>query len=478
MEMSQTNIKTRNPLGYQPIGRLLMRFAIPSVISMLVNAVYNIVDQIFIGQGVGYLGNAATTVAFPIVTIILAVGTMLGAGGSAYAAIKLGEKKEAEAENTLGNVFIMLFVIGMILTILGLVFLDPILTIFGATPKNMDYARDYASIILIGTTFNLLGIGLSNMARTDGSPNVAMYSMVVGAVLNCILDPVYIFVFHWGVKGAAIATITSQIISTVVLLYYFTKKGNMRLRLTHIKPNGIIIKCAFSLGISSCITQLSSTILQIVLNNSLVYYGDQTSVTGDVALSAMGIVMKISMIIVSICIGIGIGAQPILGFNKGANQPKRIKRTYRLASNTAMGVTVVGWIMFMTIPHIILMLFGSADENFTNFAVKAMRIYDLGVFTAGFQITSTSYFQATGQPMKASILSSLRQLLLLIPLIVILPMFFGLDGILYAGPLADISSAIIVFFFIHYEMKKLDAQIEAENDAEELGVFSDTAIVK
>lgn len=477
MEMSQTNIKTRNPLGYQPIGRLLMRFAIPSVISMLVNAVYNIVDQIFIGQGVGYLGNAATTVAFPIVTIILAVGTMLGAGGSAYAAIKLGEKKEEEAENTLGNVFIMLLVIGIVLTIVGLVFLDPILTIFGATPKNMEYARDYASIILIGTTFNLLGIGLSNMARTDGSPNVAMYSMVVGAVLNCILDPVYIFVFHWGVKGAAIATITSQIISTVVLLYYFTKKGNMRLRLAHIKPNGLIIKCAFSLGISSCITQLSSTILQIVLNNSLVYYGDQTSVTGDVALSAMGIVMKISMIIVSICIGIGIGAQPILGFNKGANQPKRIKRTYRLASNTAMGVTVVGWIMFMTIPHIILMLFGSADENFTNFAVKAMRIYDLGVFTAGFQITSTSYFQATGQPMKASILSSLRQLLLLIPLIVILPMFFGLDGILYAGPVADISSAIIVFFFIHHEMKKLDAQIEAKKDSEELGVYTDTAVV-
>lgn len=477
MEMNQANIKTRNPLGYQPIGRLLMRFAIPSVISMLVNAVYNIVDQIFIGQGVGYLGNAATTVAFPIVTIILAVGTMLGAGGSAYAAIKLGEKKEEEAENTLGNVFIMLLVIGIVLTIVGLVFLDPILTIFGATPKNMDYARDYASIILIGTTFNLLGIGLSNMARTDGSPNVAMYSMVVGAVLNCILDPVYIFVFHWGVKGAAIATITSQIISTVVLLYYFTKKGNMRLRLAHIKPNGLIIKCAFSLGISSCITQLSSTILQIVLNNSLVYYGDQTSVTGDVALSAMGIVMKISMIIVSICIGIGIGAQPILGFNKGANQPKRIKRTYRLASNTAMGVTIVGWIMFMTIPHIILMLFGSADENFTNFAVKAMRIYDLGVFTAGFQITSTSYFQATGQPMKASILSSLRQLLLLIPLIVILPMFFGLDGILYAGPVADISSAIIVFFFIHHEMKKLDAQIEAKNDSEELGVYTDTAMV-
>lgn len=472
MEAVEKKVRTKNPLGYQPIGRLLMKFAIPSVISMLVNAVYNIVDQIFIGQGVGYLGNAATTVAFPIVTIILAVGTMLGAGGSAYAAIKLGEKKEDEAENTLGNVFIMLVVIGIILTVIGLVFLDPILTIFGATPKNMGYARDYASIILLGTVFNLLGIGLSNMARTDGSPNTAMISMVTGALLNCVLDPIYIFVFHWGVKGAAVATITSQIIATIILMYYFLKKGNMRLRFDHMKPNGVIISAAFSLGISSCITQLSSTILQIVLNNSLVYYGDQTSVTGDVALSAMGIVMKVSMIIISICIGIGIGAQPILGFNKGANQPKRIKKTYRIASNIATGVTALGWAMFMLIPHVILMLFGSADENFTQFAIKAMRIYDLGVFTAGFQITSTSYFQATGQPMKASILSSLRQLLLLIPLILVLPLSFGLDGILYAGPVADISSAVIVFFFIHHEMKKLDVQIANEKD-EELGIYDD-----
>ena len=223
--------KTRNPLGYQPIGRLLMRFAIPSVISMLVNALYNIVDQIFIGQGVGYLGNAATTVTFPLMTILLAIGTMLGAGGSAYAAIKLGEKKEDEAENTLGNEFLMLLVIGLLITVIGLVFLEPILNLFGATPKNMAYSKDYASIILLGSTFNLLGIGLSNMARTDGSPNVAMYSMLAGAILNTMLDPFYIFVLHWGVKGAAIATITSQIIGAVILLYYFLKKGHMRLRL-------------------------------------------------------------------------------------------------------------------------------------------------------------------------------------------------------------------------------------------------------
>lgn len=476
MEASMSKIRTKNPLGYQPIGSLLMKFAIPSVISMVVNALYNIVDQIFIGQGVGYLGNAATTVAFPIVTIILAVGTMLGAGASAYAAIKLGERKEQEAENTLGNEFLMLVIIGVIITILGLVFLDPILQLFGATARNMQYSRDYASIILYGTVFNLLGIGLSNMARTDGNPNVAMYSMLAGAVLNTILDPIYIFVFGWGVQGAAVATITSQIIGALILLYYFTKKSNMRLKLNHMKLKWTLCTAVTSLGFSSCITQSAATIMQVVMNNTLVYYGDMTSTTGDVALSAMGIVLKVSMIITSIGIGIGIGAQPILGFNKGANQPKRIKRTYKLAAMAASITAICGWLICITIPGPILSIFGQADATFTEFAIKAMRIYMFGIFCAGFQITATSYFQATGQPLKASILSMMRQLILLIPLILIFPMFFGLDGILYAGPVADITSGIIVAFFIHHEMQKLTKQID-EEDEEELGVFNDELAV-
>lgn len=473
MEQTMNKARTKNPLGYQPIGRLLLKFALPSVISMLVNALYNIVDQIFIGQGVGYLGNAATTVSFPIMTIILAVGTMLGAGGSAYAAIKLGEKKEEEAENTLGNEFLMLVGIGLLITVIGLVFLEPILNLFGATPKNLQYSKDYASIILLGSVFNLLGIGLSNMARTDGSPNMAMYSMLAGALINTILDPVYIFIFHWGVKGAAIATITSQIIGACLLLYYFTKKGNMRLRRNHMKLKMNICISIFTLGISSCITQTAATIMQVVMNNSLVYYGDMTSTTGDVALSAMGIVLKVSMIITAICIGIGIGAQPILGFNKGARQPKRIKQTYKRAASVATLTSIVGWIVCFTIPGVILKLFGSADATFTEFAIRCMRIYMFGIFCAGFQITATSYFQATGQPMKASILSMMRQLILLIPMILILPKFFGLNGILYAGPIADITSGIIVFVFIHKEMKNLNAQIALEADGEELGVFDD-----
>ena len=469
-------IRTKNPLGYQPIGHLLMRFAIPSVVSMLVNALYNIVDQIFIGTGVGYLGNAATTVSFPLQTIILALGTMIGAGASAYAAIKLGEKREQEAEHTLGNAFFMLVLAGIIIMVVGLVFLEPILYLFGATAKNFAYSQDYASIILLGTVFNLLGIGLSNMARTDGSPNIAMLSMIAGAVLNTILDPIYIFVFHWGVKGAAIATITSQIIGAVILVYYFLKKSTMRLHISQMKIKKTIFVSILSLGFSSCITQTAATIMQVVMNNSLVYYGDLTSITGDVALSAMGIVLKISMIITSICIGIGIGAQPILGFNKGARQPKRIKETYKKASSIAVLTSIIGWGVCIAIPGVILSLFGSSDPVFSTFAQRAMRIYMLGIFTAGFQITATSYFQATGQPLKASVLSMMRQLILLIPLILILPLFFGLDGILFAGPIADISSGIVVFVFISKEMKKLNAQIALETE-EELGVYNDELVM-
>ncbi|MEE0383192.1 MATE family efflux transporter [Amedibacillus dolichus] len=474
--MEAVKIRTKNPLGYQPIGHLLMRFAIPSVVSMLVNALYNIVDQIFIGTGVGYLGNAATTVSFPLQTIILALGTMIGAGASAYAAIKLGEKREQEAEHTLGNAFFMLVLAGIIIMVVGLVFLEPILYLFGATAKNFAYSQDYASIILLGTVFNLLGIGLSNMARTDGSPNIAMLSMIAGAVLNTILDPIYIFVFHWGVKGAGIATITSQIIGAVILVYYFLKKSTMRLHISQMKIKKTIFVSILSLGFSSCITQTAATIMQVVMNNSLVYYGDLTSTTGDVALSAMGIVLKISMIITSICIGIGIGAQPILGFNKGARQPKRIKETYKKASSIAVLTSIIGWGVCIAIPGVILSLFGSSDPVFSTFAQRAMRIYMLGIFTAGFQITATSYFQATGQPLKASVLSMMRQLILLIPLILILPLFFGLDGILFAGPIADISSGIVVFVFISKEMKKLNAQIALETE-EELGVYNDELVM-
>ncbi len=454
--------KGTNPLGCAPIGALLLRFALPSVVGMLVNAIYNIVDQIFIGRGVGYLGNAATTIAFPIVTIILAISTLLGAGGSAYAALKLGEHDEEAAELTCGNVFVLSVLSGVILAIVGLLSLDPLVKMFGASENTLEYARQYTSIILLAAPFNVLGVSMSNMARTDGNPNLSMYSIVVGALLNVALDPLFIFVFHWDVAGAAIATAISQVVSAVILVVYFTKKSKMRLHRRTMRLNAGICRSMSILGISSCVLQLASTVLNIVLNNVLVTYGNQSEVGGDIALSAMGIVMKISMIIISVCIGIGVGSQPILGYNRGARQLKRVRSAYLLALCVSISVTVVGWILCETIPEQILLLFGKENQTFMDFAVRSMRIFLGGIFLAGAQIVTTSYFQATRQPLKANFMSTLRQVLLLIPLLFILPRFMGLDGVLYAGLIADLATGAVVVLVFSIELIGLTQQIVKE----------------
>lgn len=459
MQQRTLTMDGENPLGVRPVKRLLFSFSIPAIISCLVNSVYNIVDQIFIGQGVGYLGNAATTIAFPLMTIIMAFATLIGSGGSAYAALRLGEGRKREALLTLNNLLVIAIGLGILLAATGLIFLKPILTLFGATETTMPYAIDYTSIVLMGVPFSVISIALSNMARTDGHPRMSMYGILIGAALNTVLDPIYIFVLDWGVKGAAIATITAQFVSTVVLCYYFLKKGNMRFTRRYMKPVGRVWYKIFSLGISSGITSLVACIMQVVMNNSLVYYGNQTEITGDVALSAMGIVMKIAMILASVCIGFGIGAQPILGFNLGAKKYTRVRHTYLLAVSIATGSILIGWAVCQLAPHLVLSLFGKENQTFTDFAVRCLRIYLGGIFCAGFQIVSTNYFQATGQPLKASLLSMLRQLILLIPLLLILPLFFGLNGLLYAGPCADIGSAVIVALFILPEMRKLNRRI-------------------
>lgn len=458
--------KVPNPLGYQPVGKLLLSFSVPAIIQMLVNSIYNIVDQIFIGQGVGYLGNAATTVVFPIMTLIMAFASMIGTGGAAFASIKLGEREDKVAEKALSNQYILAVLVGVLVMVLGLVFIKPLLSLFGAKDSVMPYALDYGSIILIGAPFSTLGISLSNMARSDGSPRMSMYSVLIGAILNCGLDPFYIFVLDWGVKGAAVATITSQILTAVILTVYFLKFGkHMRLKVHSIKLDFKIWWQIIALGFSGAITQGVACVMQTVMNNSLVYYGDlDPQVGGDVALSAMGIVMKIVMILVSVGLGVGIGGQPIYGFNYGARQPERIKKCYFLALKVSTALIFVGWLMCQLFPNQILSIFGDEGTGFTNFAVQCMHIFTFAIVLSGFQMVSTQYFQATGQPLKASLLSSLRQLVLLVPLILILPLFVGLKGILYAGPCADIGSTIIVFCFMRVEIKKLNRWIAEKSE--------------
>lgn len=451
----------KNILGFWPIPELLKMFAWPAIISMLASSLYNIIDQIFIGHAVGYLGIAATTIAFPLVTIVMSMGSLVGVGGSAFAAIKLGEGKFKEAQQILNTVAVISFVVSMILVVLGNIFLEPMLTVFGATEATMPYSKQFGGVMVCIIPLTTHLIAMSNMARTDGSPRLAMRALVGGVLINAVLAPIFIFSFHWQVLGAALATACAQIFSCAVFVWYFTQRSKMRLNkedLLH--PNFALLKRAIAIGASSCLVQLSATVLQVVMNNSLLYYGNLSSVGGDAAIGAMGIVMKVNMVFISICIGIGIGAQPIIGFNRGAQQYDRVLATYKLAVKCAIAITCFGWFCCMAFPGLILQLFGSGSApGFLGFATDCMRWFLGGVFTAGFQIISTSYFQATGQPLKASILSLMRQFVLLIPLMLLLPLHFGLYGIIYAGLVADLVAATVVFFFIRKEMTRLHALI-------------------
>ncbi|HIU63777.1 MAG TPA: MATE family efflux transporter [Candidatus Avacidaminococcus intestinavium] len=446
-----------NILAYESPAKLLKMFAWPAIISMLANSLYNIIDQIFIGHAVGYLGNAATTVTFPIVTVVLAVATLFGVGGSAVAAIRLGEGRKDIAEKVLNTVVTVALVIGIVMTIIGLSIMDPLLILFGATENTMEYSRQFGSVMILIIPVSILIIALANLARADGNPQIAMRGMVSGVILNFVLAPLFIFAFKWGVLGAAFATACAQLLSLFIFVRYFTLKSNMRLQKAYLlNPDWRLGFQVATLGFSSCILQSGATLLQVVMNNALLYYGDLSGVGGDLAISAMGVVMKVNMIVISICIGIGAGSQPIIGFNKGAGQLQRVKEVYLLAVKIASAVTIFGWLCCQFIPEPLLAIFGVDNPEFMDFAVACMRLFLGGVFLAGFQIISTSYFQATGQPLKASFLSTLRQLLLLLPLLIILPWWYGITGILYAGMISDFGSAMIIGIFMYFELKKLN----------------------
>ena len=307
MMVNEIEDADKNILGYEPINKLLKMFAGPAIISMLASSLYNIIDQIFIGHAVGYLGIAATTIAFPIVTIVMSVGTLLGVGGSAFAAIKLGEGNKKDAERILNTVAGVLLVVSLCLVVLGLLFLEPILTLFGATDATMLYSKQFGGVMIAIIPLTTYVIALANMARTDGNPRLSMRALVGGVIINIILAPIFIFSCGWGVLGAALATACAQAFSVCVLVWYFTKCGKMRFnKYDFFHPHRVLLNRVMAIGASSGLVQISATILQIVLNNSLLYYGNLETIGGDAAIGAMGIVMKINMVFISICIGIGI----------------------------------------------------------------------------------------------------------------------------------------------------------------------------
>lgn len=444
-----------NILGIEKPSKLLRSFAIPSIISMLVSSLYNIIDQIFIGQGVGYLGNAATNVAFPLTTITLAISLLIGIGSASRFSLYLGAKEYDRARHVIGNGIMAMLISSVIYVILVFLFLTPLMRAFGATDRILPYALQYTSITTLGAPF-LIGTNvLSNMIRADGSPKYSMACMLVGAAMNTILDPIFIFIFGMGVAGAAWATVIGQVGSFVVGAIYLKNFKHVQLERKDFRFSLYQTLETAAIGISASINQCAILVVQIVLNNSLVYYG-QFSVYGqDIPLATCGIVMKVNSVLMAVIIGISQGTQPIVGFNYGAKSYERVRQTLRLSLSYGLAVSIIGWACFQLFTAPILSLFGTGDPLYFEFAIHFMKIFLSLTCVISIQIISSGYFSAVGKPLKGMVLSLTRQVLFFIPLVLILPHFLGLDGIMYSAPVADGVAFIVSLIFVLREWKHL-----------------------
>lgn len=444
-----------NPFATAPVGRLIVRFAIPCVISLLVNALYNIVDQIFIGRGVGYLGNGATNVVFPITVIALAFALLIGDGGAAYLSLKLGAGDTKAAKRGVGSALTMITVSGVVMLVLTLVFLNPILSVFGATEKLRPYALEYGGVIAIGLPFMMISTALNSIIRADGSPRYAMGSMLLGAAINTVLDPIFIFGLNMGVRGAAIATVLGQVASFLVSVAYMRRLKSFRLDRTALVPEAASCGRVLSLGVSSFITQFSITVVMAVTNNLLASYGAASIYGAEIPLTAMGIVMKVNQIMISVLVGIAAGAQPIIGYNYGAQNFARVRKTFLIAITAAEAVAVLAFLVFQLCPMAIVSLFGAEDGLYNEFAVMCFRVFLLLCPLNGFQTVASIYLQAVGKPVKAATVSLSRQIVFLVPAAVLLPMALGVTGVLWSGPVADALAFVLSLVLIAFEMRAL-----------------------
>ena len=448
-------IKTANPLGYQKISKLLRSLAIPAIIANLVNALYNVVDQIFIGQGIGYLGNAATNIAFPITTICLAIGLTLGIGGASNFNLELGKGNPEKSKHTAGTAASTLIIIGIILCISIRVFLEPLMISFGATDKILQYAMEYTGITSYGIPFLLFSIGVNPLVRADGNARYSMMAIIVGAVLNTILDPLFMFVFHWGIAGAAWATVISQVVSASLLLVYFPKFKSVKFSLNDFIPQVHYLKRIISLGFASFIYQFSNMIVLVTTNNLLKFYGAKSIYGSDIPIAVFGIVMKINVIFIAIVLGLVQGAQPIFGFNYGAKKYSRVHETMNLLLKVTLILSTILWILFEAFPLQLIQMFGSGDALYYEFGVRYARAYLFFTFINGITIIVTTFFPAIGKAKLGAILSLTRQLFVLLPVMLLLSTLFGVDGLIFSGPVSDFVSFIICITVYLNQMRKI-----------------------
>lgn len=444
-------MESRNPLGERKISKLLVQFSIPATVGMLVNTIYNIVDRIYIGNSpdMGSNGIGGITLVFPIMIILMSMGMLFGIGGATLFSIKLGEQKQEEAENILGNSFVMLIIAGATFMILGQIFLKPILISFGSSDDILPYAMEYMRVLFFGAIFQVVGMGMNNFIRADGSPTIAMLTMIIGAVTNIILDPIFIFVFKMGMSGAALATILSQSLSAVwVILYFIGKRSRNKLKLCYMKLRLHVVLKIASLGLPGSLMQLANSILNIVLNRSLIVYG------GDVAISAMGVINSLQMLLIMPIIGINQGAQPIISFNFGAKKYDRIKQTVKLAIISATVIVTVGYLFVRLFPVQMVSLF-NREPALLDFGKNAILTWMMFLPVVGFQVVASNFFQAIGRYKSAMFLTLSRQIIFLIPAVLIFSRVWGIDGLLHAAPFADVLSSVLTGAWFYFGIKKL-----------------------
>lgn len=451
--MEETNIsQEQNPLGTAPVGGLIGKFAIPAIISMLVSALYNIVDQIFIGQGVGMLGNAATNVAFPVTTIATALALLLGIGGASNYNLEMGAGREQRASSIAGTALSTLVITGAVLALVVLLFLRPLLGLFGATTDVMPYAVDYLGITAVGLPFYVLSIGGNHIVRADRSPTYSMTCVLTGAVINTILDPLFIFGFGWGIKGAAWATVIGQVVSGILVIIYFGKFRKMYLETGMLKPSAECLKAIVSLGMASCINQIAMAIVQIVMNNILRYYGGLSVYGSDIPIACVGVISKVNQVFMAICIGISQGCQPIWGFNYGAKKYDRVRLAYRYSVTACTVIATIFFLCFQLFPHQIVSIFGTGSDLYFQFAERYLKIFMFMTFANGIQPMSSGFFTSIGKAKLGIVMSLTRQVLFLLPLIVVFSLIMGIDGVMYAGPIADAAALSLAILFARREL--------------------------
>ena len=438
-------------LENERIGKLLLDFSLPAIIGMIVMASYNVVDRIFVGRGVGSLAISGVTVTFPIIIIFMAFGMLVGIGATANISLKLGEKKIETAEKILANAFTLAIIISVILMIVGYTFMDTLLVSFGASNDVLPYAKDYTHVLLAGTIFQAIAFSLNNIIRGEGNPMMAMKTMVISGVTNIILNPIFIFVLHMGVKGSALATVISQFISAVLVMsYFFGKKSHVKFHFKYLKLEKDIVLKIFSIGMSPFSMQIAASGVIIRFTKSLAHDG------GDLAIAAMGIGMAIINFILMPIFGINQGVQPIIGYNYGAKLYVRVKKVMRLATIVSTLICVFGFIAVVFFSEFIVGIFSKDDVQLVVMGSHALRVFLFMLPVVGFQIVSAGYFQAVGKAGSAMVLTLFRQEIMLIPMLFILPHFFQLEGIWLAEPVSDGVSAVLSFILIYFELKRLN----------------------